>query len=79
MDAKFDIFSLMTGPSGSSMLPPFAILENGCCFSVVSDIWKPPNWIVSGILTEGTEYCFKKIARKTQGSAKKVVNISRYP
>lgn len=26
-----------------------------------------------------TEYCVKKIVRKTQGSAKKAINISKYP
>ena len=31
--------------------------------------------MVSGILTEVTEYCFKKIARKTQGSAKTKLKI----
>jgi len=36
-------------------------------------VW--PLWILSEVV----RYCFKKIARKTQDSAKKVVNISKYP
>ena len=39
---------------------------------------KPLKWIVSAILTGVTEYCYKKIARKTQGSAKKSCK-SKYP
>ena len=61
------------------MLPAPAILEN-CSFSASSDIRLLEYIFQAGIaelacFRHRIEYCLKKIARKTQGSA----NISKFP
>lgn len=68
--------------SSNSMLPASAILEN-CCLGALKSFgimiffeWEIPEVDCSW---HTTEYCIKKIARKTKGSAKEALNISKFP